>query len=357
MTTLEPARPAGRRVTIDDVARDAGVSRSTVSKVFNHRPGIPQQTADRVRNAADNLGWFPSSSAAALASATTRTIGMVFSRDPDLLIIDPHFAVLIAGAESVLAPRGYGLQLHMVGEDPVAEAEAFRRLGHGRIVDGVLLAESRVDDFRYELLRSLGLPAVLMGRPQHADEIVSVFSDDPGRGLVAAARHLVELGHQRVAYVSGPPDRVHTGYRRGIFIGELARLGVGLGWSITTSFTEEEAAAAALRLMEEAAPPTVIVFANDSMAIAAIGALQRSGRDVPNDVSILGHDDLPFGKWIHPSLTTVSQDLHQIGRSAAIALLRELRIETEPVPPIDSPALVIRASTGSPRRSPSRSEP
>lgn len=335
-------------MTIEDVARTAGVSRTTVSKVFNRQAGISAETSERVRKVAAELSWAPSSSAAALASANTRNIGMVLRRDPDLLVVDPHFSVLIAGAETALAPRGYGLQLYMVGEDERAELDVYRDLSRRRLVDGVLMAESRVGDKRYELLASLGMPAVLMGYPEDDRLIPAAHAKVGSSGVSEAAQYLVELGHRRIAYVAGPPDRVHTAYRRAGFVSELARLGVGLGWSVITSFTEDAAASSALSLMAEEQHPTVIVFANDSMAIAAIGALQRHGYHVPLDVSVVGHDDLPFGQWVHPRLTTISQDLHQIGRAAALQLLQLLNTYTSEVPKIDPPRLIVRESTAPP---------
>lgn len=344
-----PIDPAGRkRVTIDHVARAAGVSRTTVSKVFNDQAGISQETMERVRRVAAELGWAPSSSAAALASANTRNVAIVFRRNPDLLTIDPHFSVVISGVEDVLAPRGYGLQLYMVGEEEKAELDAYRDLSRRRLVDGVLMSESRVGDKRYDLVASLGLPAVLMGYPEDDRLIPAVHAEVGDTGLTQAAQHLVEFGHRRIAYVSGPPDRVHTGYRRSVFVSELARLGVGLGWSITTSFTEDAAASAALSLMGERRPPTVIVFANDSMAMAAIGALQRHGYNVPADISVVGHDDLPFGHWAHPRLTTISQDLHQMARVSALRLLQLLGTDTSQLPSIRSPQLIVRDSTAPP---------
>ncbi|MDR3375047.1 MAG: LacI family DNA-binding transcriptional regulator [Ancalomicrobiaceae bacterium] len=334
------------RVTINDVAAGAGVSRSAVSKVFNGRSGISPETTERIRAVARDLGWAPSSSAAALASASTRTIGMVTNREPDLLVVDPHFAVLIAGVEEALVAQDFGLQLYMVGEEAAAEEATYRRIAQQRRVDGVLLTESRVDDRRYALLSELRLPAVQMGRPLEGAKVEAVHPAVGDSGAMEAARYLYDNGHRRIAYVAGPDDRVHTHYRRRAFVGELARLGLGLSHSVTTRFREEDAAAAVLDLMRGDARPTAIMIANDSMAIAAIGALQRAGWRVPDDVSIIGHDDLPFGRWIHPRLTTIEQDLFQLGRASAIRLLQILGRTDQSVPALRSPALIVRESSG-----------
>ncbi|NED82394.1 LacI family transcriptional regulator, partial [Streptomyces sp. SID11233] len=132
--------------TILDVAALAGVSKSAVSKVFNNRPGISEATRVRILDAAGKLGWSPSASATALRGERTRTIGLVLGRDADLLTADPYFAELIAGMEQELGPPGYGLQLHLVGDDFVREEEVYERLARERRVDAFVLTESRIGD-------------------------------------------------------------------------------------------------------------------------------------------------------------------------------------------------------------------
>lgn len=337
-----------RRATINDVAAEAGVSRAAVSKVYNGRPGIPPSTAQRIREAAGRLGWAPSSSAAALASASTRTIGMVISREPDLLAVDPHFAGLIAGIEGVLARIDYGLQLYMVGESHDAEFETYRRICRQRRVDGVLLTESRMDDPRYELLDGLGLPYVLTGRPMEGQDVPAAHPSSRYQGEAMAAAHLVELGHTVIAYVAGPEDRVHTIYRRRAFEDELARRGNRLSYSETTTFGGEAAERVALALMREQPRPTAIVLANDTMAVAAIGALERAGYRIPDDVSIVGHDDLPFSRWMNPRLTTIREDLFGLGRAAALVLVNRLAGSDHPVPEVEGSSLIVRESTVAP---------
>lgn len=334
------------RVTIEDVAARAGVSRAAVSKVLNGRKGISEATAARIRAAAEDLQWSPSAAASALRSARSRTVAMVMRRNTDLLVVDPHFAVLVSGAEQVLAPLGYGLQMHLVGESDEAEARVYRMLAEQRRVDGVIAPEIRVDDPRPALFAELGLPAVFLGVPADAARSDTVRASAPESGLIEAADHLVGLGHRHVAYVSGPDDRVHTGFRRTVFVEALARRGLALSHDVSVDFTEEAAAAAADRLMRLDVPPSAIVFANDTMAIAAIGVLQKAGLSVPGDVSVVGHDDLAFGSWIHPGLTTISQDLQTIAAAGASRLVAQLgeRDVTEPV--VRNPRLVVRGSTG-----------
>lgn len=344
--------PGGHRVTIADVAALAGVSVAAVSKVVNNRSGISETTAARVRAAAAQLSWSPSSAAVALRGARNRTIGLVAARDPDLLLMDPHFGVLVSGIESELSSLGYGLLLHMVDEAAAdsadAEAQLYRRLAQQRRVDGVLLTESRVDDPRPALLRSLDLPAVLVGRPWTTDPIAGAREEDDVAGLREAAAHLLRLGHRRIAYVHDRPDRADTRFRLAAFRHSLA---VGGATPVVVEVDGSggaEAGAATTRLLgaRPGMRPTALVFANDCMAAAGMSAASRAGLRVPEDVSIVGHDDLPIAQWLHPRLTTVSQDLLTLGRAGARRLLRVLGEDVSDRPEVSGTRLVTRESTG-----------
>ncbi|MDT0319639.1 LacI family DNA-binding transcriptional regulator [Streptomyces millisiae] len=346
----ERQRGPAAKPTIADVAALAGVSVSAVSKVVNGRSGISAPTRQRVLEAAGKLRWSPSVTAVALRGARTRAIGMVAGRSSDLLATDPHFSVLISGIERELAPADYGLLLHIVGEEPGAEERAYRRLAEERRVDGVILTESRIGDPRFELLRQLRLPAVLVGVPWQADPVVSVQAGGQEAGVRAAVRHLVELGHRAIAYVSGPEDRVHTVFRRRVFEATLAELGLRPGRLVSSDFSAQGAVAATEELLAAPAEqrPTAVLFANDTMAVAAMNAARRLGVEVPRDLSVIGYDDLPLGEWVHPRLTTIGQDLFRVGQAAAAEMFRLLdpeRAVTEP-PSLRPPELVVRESTG-----------
>ncbi|MFR9724810.1 LacI family DNA-binding transcriptional regulator [Streptomyces sp. MS19] len=344
-------RKGAAKPTIADVAALAGVSVSAVSKVVNGRGSISAPTRQRVLDAADKLRWSPSATAVALRGARTRAIAMVASRAPDVLAADPHFTVLIAGIERELAPADYGLLLHIVGEEPDAEERAYRRLAGERRVDGVILTESRVNDPRFQLLRDLRLPAVLVGEPWPEDAVPAVGAPGQDVGMKEAVTHLLGLGHRHFAYLAGPEDRVHTAYRRRVFEAALAEAGLRPGWMVTTDFTPQDAASATAALLGpgSASRPTAILYANDTMAIAGMYAARRLGYDVPGDVSVVGYDDLPMGDVVFPGLTTIGQDLTQLGRAAAAEMFRLLdvgRADETPLPALTPPRLVVRESTG-----------
>lgn len=342
----KPGRGGSGRTTIADVATLAGVSPSAVSKIVNGKGSFPEATRERVRRAAAQLNWTPSAAAVALRGARTRAIGMVAGRDPDLLNSDPYFTLLIAGIESELAPRDYGLLLHIVGEEPGAEERAYRRLADERRVDAVILTESRVGDGRFALLRALGLPAVLVGTPWQPDPVPTVQAAGQEQGVTEAVDHLVALGHRRLAYVSGPEDRVHTGHRRQVFLDALRRRGLSPSHLLTSDFAGHTTGEVVTEVLGREDAPTAIVFANDMMALAGVSAARRLGVDVPGRLSVVGHDDLPVGRMLHPRLTTVRQDLAQLGRAAALDLLRRLGekgADRETL--VAPPRLVVREST------------
>lgn len=317
-----------------------------MSKVLNGRKGISAATAERIRASAKALDWQPQAAAAALRRARSRTVGMVMRRDPNLLVVDPHFAVMVAGVEEVLREHGYGLQLHLVGESTEAEEETYRRLAHQRQVDGVIASEIRIDDERPELFASLNLPTVFLGVPM-STSVDAVHADHPEVGMQAAADHLVASGHRRIAYLAGPSDRVAQRLRLRWFTDRLAEHGLKLAATVTTTYQEEQAAQAAVDLVE-AKRASAIVVANDTMAIAAIGELARRGYRVPDDVSIIGHDDLPLASWVFPGLTTVSQDLEHLAMAGTARLLRALGEECVRDVAVAPPRLVVRDSVAEP---------
>lgn len=230
----------GQRPTIADVARRAGVSRSSVSFALNNRPGLAKETKARILAAAEELGWTPSRPARALSLGKAGAVGLVVTREPGLIGADPFFPAFIAGVESVLAGRGDGLVLHVTPADK--ERSVYERLAADRRVDGVLLTDVRQDDPRPALLAALGLPAVAVGRRGWADGLCAVELDDRP-AFVTAIRRLAELGHRRIAHVEGPQEYRHAQRRRAAWADTLRELGLPEGPLRPGGFTAEGGAA------------------------------------------------------------------------------------------------------------------
>jgi LacI family transcriptional regulator, repressor for deo operon, udp, cdd, tsx, nupC, and nupG len=332
------------RPTIADVARAAGVSKGAVSFALNNRPGVAADTRDRILQAARDLGWTPSSKARALSVSRALTVGLVLARRPETLRADPFFPSFIAGVEKGLAQRGYSLLLHVTPDD-ANDTDVYRRLSNEGRVDGVFVTDLMVDDPRPALLAELGLPAVIIG-PALPEPFWPAVGVDDAPGIAAAVNHLVDLGHTRIAHVSGPADMVHSRSRAGAWAETLEQAGLPKARCIEADFSAESGVRVTKELLESDEPPTAIVYANDLMAMAGLSWAVSRGIRVPEDLSITGYDDTEIAAHLQPSLTTVTTDVLSWGTAAATRLL-ELIDGVDPSP-VDLPPteLVVRRSTG-----------
>lgn len=330
--------------TINDVARAAGVSKGAVSFALNDRPGVAPETRRRILSVARDLGWTPSPRARALSVSRALAVGLVVARAPETLRADPFFPSFIAGMESVLSQTGHALLLQ-VSPDHDGERQSYRRLADEGRVDGVVITDLYVDDPRPHLLAELGLPAVVVG-PAVDDEFWPSLGVDDAPGIAAAVEHLVELGHQRIAHVSGPLDMVHGRSRADAWAQSLRAARLPKGRCVEADFSAEAGARATRELLDSASPPTAIVYANDLMAMAGMSLALSRGLDVPRDLSITGYDNTDLSAHLQPSLTTVSTDVIEWGRAAAIALLDVIDKQPMPRAQLAPPRLVVRGSTG-----------
>jgi DNA-binding LacI/PurR family transcriptional regulator len=337
------------RVTIADVAREAGVSKGLVSFALNDRPGVSAETRSRILRVAGSLGWTPSLRGRSLSSKRSFALGLVMARDPEVLGSDPFFTSFLAGVETILAPQGLALVLSVV-PDGTTELQTYRTLVTDGRVDGVFLTDLRHDDPRIPCLTELDLPAVTLGRPDQPSPFPAVCIDDT-RGVADTVRHLAELGHRRIAHVAGSPTMLHGSRRRAAFTQAMEAAGLGNGQVVETDFSISAGADATRRLLGQPQPPTAIVFANDPMAIAGIGVAQELGVRVPTDLSITGFDDIEFARYVYPALTTVGATPLVWGRAAATTLLGLIRTGTADDVELPAARLIVRGSASAPRPS------
>jgi DNA-binding LacI/PurR family transcriptional regulator len=336
----QPDRP-----TIRDVARAAGVSKGAVSFALNGRPGVAEGTRQRILDAARALGWTPSHRARALSASRAFAVGLVLARPPELLGADPFFPAFIAGVERTLSDRGQALVLQVV---PESEEEAgYRRLADAGRVDGVFLLDLRVDDPRIDLLRRLNMPAVTIARPDVPSACPALLVDDQP-GIAAAVRHLVDLGHRRIAHVAGPAHFLHGTLRRRAWEQALAEAGLPATAVVEADFSAAGGAQATRALLDMADRPTAIVYANDLMAIAGLSVAQEYGIAVPGQLSVTGFDNTELAGYVTPPLTSVRTDPYLWGRTAAQGLLDLIAGETVNDLPVPPAQLVVRASTAPP---------
>ena len=240
-------------VTINDVARAAGVSKGLVSLALNGKPGVALETRDRILAAAQELGWTPNPGARGLTTRRAYALGLVLRRAARTIEVDPFFAAFIAGVETVLSERGQVLVLTVV-PDHEAEARAYERLAVDKRVDGFLLTDLLADDHRIGLVQEYGSQAVSLGEPVGGSPF-PVISRDYDSGIDALVAHLVDLGHRRIAHVSGDERMLHGLRRRERF--ESAVRASGLEpVVVATDFSPEQGAEATQSLLDSVEPPT-----------------------------------------------------------------------------------------------------
>lgn len=326
-----------RQPTLRDVAEAAGVAVSTASRALS-RPGrISPRTEARVRDAAERLGYTPSASARALSSGRTSTVALVV---PD--VTNPFYFGLVRGTGARLRETGY-VQV-LVDTEESTEAEARALAGLRGTVDGAVLASSRLDDDRLVRLAA-ELPVVTVNRTVPGGVAPGVVLDTPS-GIVQALEHLASLGHTRVAYAAGPRTSWSDSRRRAVLEPSAARLGLDvtvLGPYAPLRTAGPAAADAALQ-----AQVTAVIAFNDLLAFGVLERLEARGVPVPDQLSVVGCDDVFGADLVRPRLTTVALPMERAGRHAADLLVARLSgLGAPPGDPVVLPThLVIRASTG-----------
>jgi LacI family transcriptional regulator len=335
-------------ITLRDVARAANVHPGTVSRALNEetRSLVNPDTAERVIRVAGELGYRPNRIARGLKTSRSHTIGVLI---PD--ITNPLFPPILRGIEDRLDQAGYTSLIVITDNDSERE-RLYLDTMRARQVDGFISATARLDrELRVELAEA-GTPLVLVNRSLEDGSVPAVTIDDH-QGIALAVEHVVALGHERVAHVAGPQN-LSTGHRRHLgFIEAMRAAGLEVPPErvrFGALFTEEEGARACDELLDVAPDVTAIVAGNDLMAIGCFDTLERRGLSCPDDVSVVGFNDMPFVDRLRPPLTSVRIPKREIGQVAADLLLEQLTGEGEAASEILlEPTLTVRSSTAPPR--------
>jgi LacI family transcriptional regulator len=348
VTTTEPT-PArkGSRVTIFDVALAAGVSYSTVSRVVNGQRHIAAATRERVERAMAELGYVADLRARSLAGGSTKILGLL------LLDINSEFmAEIVRAVDDEVSRSGYDLMLcttHARTGDP---SDYVRRLAPG-LVDGLMILIPQDPERYLRLLQEPGFPHVLIDHngPLEGSSIVRSTNV---QGVRDAVRHLVDLGHVRIAHVRGDEGQETARIREETFVAECERLGAQPR-VVPGGYDETDGHKAGLALLSEPADsrPTAVFSANDAQALGVLAAARSLGLAVPRDVSVVGFDDITSARLASPPLTTVRQPLASMGRVATDLLLGQLGPRHEEPRLVElATELVVRDSTAPPQPAP-----
>lgn len=331
--------------TIEDVAKRAGVSAMTVSRVINNSGYISQETRQRVERAIAELGYVPNALARGLRFKQTKTLALVLTD-----ITNPFFTTLARGVEDAASEQGFSVIFCNTDESQEKES-SYLNVVVQKQVDGVLLipAQSALESVTF--LRERGVRFVVLDRRIPGAE-ADVVRGDSEQGAYALVCHLLALGHRRIAALSGPEtvstaaDRV-AGYRRALAEADLTFEPALVRYGGFTQESGYEMAQAVLALPQ---PPTALLTGNNFIAIGALHALREAGLRVPDDISIVTFDDLPAAVAIDPFLTVAAQPAYEMGRQATALLLDRLA-DGGPAGPqeIVLPAeLIVRRSSGPP---------
>lgn len=337
----------GVRLDIRDVARHANVSIATVSRTINRVPTVNAVLAQRVWKAVRELNYYPNTHARSLVSGRSRFFGLIISE-----ITNPFFPELIHGFEDIAVENGYEILLGSTNHDPVRMAQCIRRMLE-RDVDGVAVMTFGIDEPVLQELAARNIPVVLVDTPP-VGPFIKTLHVDYKHGIRQGVQHLAILGHQRIAFVTGPLSLLSAQLRKAAFVSSIAEIGLKptAATLIEGDHTLEGGVSAAETLLRLPQIPTAVMCSNDMTAIGVLKEVHRAGLSVPADLSVIGFDDIHMTEFVFPPLTTVQMSRTDLAR-AAFDVLRTCvegakDIPTQELPKIPT-RLTVRQSTGFPR--------
>jgi len=317
----KPGRKTGKSSapTMIDVAKGAGVSIATVSAFINGTTNVSAELTQRIEKAIREIGYERNAIARSLKTGTTRTIGLTVAD-----IRNPFFTDVVATIQQVLNAAGYAVMLCCNEEDTALQDDQIKLL-LDRMVDGLIIAPAGEDDIMKRLITTTRKPVVLIDRICDGLDVDAVVLDNR-KAVFEATNYLLDLGHDRIGYISGSPDTSTgrdrlAGYRKAL---EAARVEYAADLVREGHFREADGYRAAMQLLAMPSRPTAIFSANNLMVIGAMRAIRDMGLSCPADISVACMDDFPWADVFNPRLTTIAQPVEAIGEQAAMLLLERL---------------------------------
>jgi len=327
-------------VTIVDVASEAGVSYTTVSRVLNNKENVKPKTRERVLTAMTRLGYVVDQRARSLAGGRSQLIG--------LLVHDlgtSYIGEIMRGIDAELAPAQYDLILYTTHRHKTRESAYVATLARG-LADGLLLVLPRDPGAYLETLRQYRFPHVLIDH-RGIDEETPAVAAANRQGAYSATEHLIRLGHRRIGFITGAMDQISAQDRLAGYRAALADHGIAFDPELVRegNFFQPSGYVGASALLELPHPPTAIFASNDVSAFGVMEAIRAHGLRIPEDVSVVGFDDIPQAAHVHPPLTTMRQPLEEMGHTATRMLLEYIQDPQRPIERVELPAdLVVRES-------------
>jgi DNA-binding LacI/PurR family transcriptional regulator len=331
--------------TLQDVARRAGVSTATVSKVLSNTPYFTEATRLRVMQAVEELGYRPNLAARALSSGRTHIIAVVFPYVYEAIFTDPLVLSILQGVEKECYERGYNLLLSTPRLTPAGPDEHYLQLIQSGYIEGVLGIDNVPMASVVEVARKRGIPGVVLG---HHEAAYYVRSDDFSGGEQLMA-HVLELGHRQIGLI-GVADEKHFSIRGRLKGLAATAAKAGLQFSAMPredgDFSVESGAARAGRLLSQYPDLTALICVNDRMAMGAIQQARSMGRRVPDDLTVVGYDNIPPAATFTPALTTIDQQAPELGR-VAVRMLFEV-LEGKKPGPVHMPTYLVARDSSAP---------
>lgn len=312
-----------KRVTMRQIAEKAGVSRTTVSFVLNDVPGfnISPETRNRILAVARELNYIPDSVAQSLVSRRVGVIALVLRQSPHQVVSDAFLAPVVQGIVMAVKSRGYHVLIEPL--DPAKSRVSYGDLVRSRRADGIILSGPRLDDKELARIHEENIPIVMMGQLPGSD--IPFVDVDNVQGARLAVQHLIDLGHRDIACITNAPlaytasrDRLE-GYRQAL---EAAGIPYREELVRTGDFTDESGAAAIRDILEKVRPrPTAVFAASDVVALGVMSAIHAEGLRIPDDIALVGFDDIPLSEYVNPRLTTVHLPAYGLGWGAGKMLM------------------------------------
>ncbi|QNN81701.1 LacI family DNA-binding transcriptional regulator [Brachybacterium sp. Z12] len=338
---LDSSGPLGRGATLEDVAHVAGVSRATVSRVVRGDVQVRRDKVAKVEQAVRELGYVPNNAARSLASRQTGAVALIVPEHESRVFTDPFFVSAISGVTAGLDVSDKQLLLVLSSPEDHARTRRFLRGGHA---DGLLVVSHHEGDLSVELLQEAAVPVVFIGRPPEGLPAPFVDLDNIAGGRLAA-RHLIERGRRRIAMVCGPQDMPAAVDRREGFEKELADAGIEPAWLSFGDFTLASGERETSALLESGTRFDALFASSDLMALGALKKLEGQGMRVPEDVAVIGFDDIASAADDTISLTTVinpGRHLAELGATMLLDLIAGRDVEQQVVL---CPELAVRSTT------------
>lgn len=332
-------------LTIEDIAALAQVSRSTVSRVLNHHPGVKASVRARVQQIIREQNYAPKAAARSLASSRADTIGLLIPRSAAVSLGDPFIASMIQAIFEASVQQHYFAMLAMLTAD--MEASFYHRILRSRHFDGVIMFSSDIDDPILPLMIKDGGPFVVIGRHPYFVNVTSVDVENR-EGAREAVAHLIALGHRRIGIINGQLQMEAAQARRDGYKQALLEAGISIDPELMVEghYSDTASHQAMLKLLDLPDRVTAVFAASDGMAVGALRAIRDRGLRIPEDVAVVGFDDLPLAQYTSPPLTTVRQPLNDMAAHAVRVLIEQIRGQG-PTASVRLPArLVVRASSG-----------